>query len=157
MPQWPFIPTQVYKRSDIHDQYGGTRQGGIAPSAQFPYIFIFSGKTGTQYGYQDGWENPDVFSYTGEGREGDMKFTKGNLALREHINSGKRVFLFEYQSKGYVKFITELQFYDMGYFEAPDANRNLRKSHQILFYKIGRARNQYSFCSRTYTSRRRPI
>src|SRR6476659_5250569 len=110
MAQSPFITDHVYKRSTIHDQYGGTRQGGISPSAGHPYIFIFSGKTGAQYGYADAWDNPDIFTYTGEGQVGDMRFAKGNLALRDHLNNGKRVFLFEYQSKGYVKFICELEF-----------------------------------------------
>jgi 5-methylcytosine-specific restriction protein A len=49
----------------IHDEYGGNRQGGIAPSAKAPYIFIFSGKSGAQYGYKDGWDNQNIFSYTG--------------------------------------------------------------------------------------------
>jgi len=66
MEKLPFIPDQIYKRSDIHDQYGGNRQGGISPSAKFPFIFIFSGKSGEQYGYKDGWDNPNIFSYTGE-------------------------------------------------------------------------------------------
>ena len=89
----PFIFNQLYKRSLIHDEFGGNRQGGISPSAKVPYIFIFSGKSGAQYGYRDGWDNHNVFSYTGEGQEGDMQFIKGNLALKEHLNRGKRVFL----------------------------------------------------------------
>lgn len=59
----PFIPNQLYKRSLIHDEYGGNRQGGISPSAKFPYIFVFSGKTGTQYGYKDRWNNEDIHLY----------------------------------------------------------------------------------------------
>ncbi len=39
-----FIVGKVYKRSTIHDQYGGNRQGGIAASALYPFIFIFSGE-----------------------------------------------------------------------------------------------------------------
>jgi hypothetical protein len=39
--QLPFLPDQIVKRSLIHDQYGGSRQSGISPSANFPYIFIF--------------------------------------------------------------------------------------------------------------------
>ena len=83
----PFLPHQLYKRSLIHDEFGGNRQGGISPSAKVPYIFIFSGKSGAQYGYEDGWDNHNIFSYTGEGQEGDMQFIKGNLALKDHINS----------------------------------------------------------------------
>lgn len=137
MDKIPFIPNQIYKRSDIHDHYGGNRQGGIAPSAKFPYIFIFSGKTGSQYGYKDGWDNPNIFSYTGEGQVGDMKFIKGNLALRDHIHNGKRVFLFEYERKGYVKFISELEFYDIGYFDTPDIHKNERIGIKFFFKRKG--------------------
>lgn len=137
MNKLPFIPNHTYKRSEIHDLYGGNRQGGIAPSAKVPCIFIFSGKSGSQYGYKDGWDNPNVFSYTGEGQIGDMKFIKGNLALRDHIKNGKRVFLFEYERSGYVKFISELEFFDIGYFDTPDINKTERLGIKFFFKKKG--------------------
>ncbi len=137
MDKNPFIPNHVYKRSDIHDFYGGNRQGGIAPSAKVPYIFIFSGKSGSQYGYKDGWDNPNIFSYTGEGQVGDMKFIKGNLALREHINNGKRVFLFEYERIGYVKFISELELYDIGSEDTLDINKTERVGIKFFFKRKG--------------------
>lgn len=133
----PFIPNQLYKRTDIHALYGGNGQSGISPSAKFPYIFIFSGKTGNQYGYKDRWDNENIFSYTGEGQIGDMKFVKGNLALRDHINNGKRVFLFEYQKSGIVKFITELEFFDFGYFPTTDLNKNERDGIKFFFKRKG--------------------
>ena len=137
MEKLPFIPEQLYKRSEIHDQYGGNRQGGISPSARFPFIFIFSGKSGVQYGYKDGWDNPNIFSYTGEGQIGDMKFIKGNLALRDHVTNGKRVFLFEYERSGFVKFISELEFYDVDYFETPDINKDNRVGIKFFFKRKG--------------------
>jgi hypothetical protein len=129
----PFIPNQIYKRSIIHDQYGGTRQGGIAPSAQFPYIFIFSGSQGKAHGYEDAWDNSQVYTYTGEGQVGDMQFVKGNLALRDHLARGKRVFLFEYVRTAYVRFVTELEVFDFGYFEALDSAKNLRQAIRFFF------------------------
>jgi hypothetical protein len=137
MLQSPFIPNQLYKRSLIHDEYGGNRQGGISPSAKVPYIFIFSGKSGAQYGYRDGWDNHNIFSYTGEGQEGDMQFIKGNLALKEHLNRGKRVFLFEIEGGGLVKFISEMEFYDADYFETPDINGTNRIGIKFFLKRIG--------------------
>jgi hypothetical protein len=137
MPQSPFIPNQLYKRSLIHDEYGGNRQGGIAPSAKAPYIFIFSGKSGAQYGYKDGWDNQNIFSYTGEGQAGDMQFIRGNLALKEHLNIGKRVFLFEIEGGGLVKFISEMEFYDADYFETPDINGTNRIGIKFFLKRIG--------------------
>jgi hypothetical protein len=132
-----FIPNQVYKRKLIHDEYGGNRQSGISPSAINPFIFIFSGKSGAQYGYRDGWDNKNIFSYTGEGQEGDMQFVKGNLALRQHKENGKRVFLFEIEGNSFVKFVSEMEFYDADYFETPDRNGNNRVGIRFFLKRIG--------------------
>lgn len=140
MDKLPFIPNQTYnRRLDIHKNYGGNWQSGICPSAnpKYPYIFIFSGKTGKQHGYKDGWDNPNVFSYTGEGQAGDMSFTKGNLALRDHLKNGKRVFLFEGLGKGLVKFVSELEFYDADYFETHDTSKTTRIAIRFFFKRKG--------------------
>ncbi len=138
MEKLPFIPNQIYnRRADIHALYGGNRQSGICPSANFPFIFIFSGKSGHQHGYKDGWDNPNVFSYTGEGQAGDMKFTKGNLALRDHLQKGKRVFLFESENKGFVKFICEVEFFDADYFETHDTAGITRLGIKFFFKRKG--------------------
>jgi len=47
----------------------------------------------------------------------NKKFVKSNLALRDHLLNGKRVFLFESVSKGYVKFKCEAEVFDADYFE----------------------------------------
>jgi 5-methylcytosine-specific restriction protein A len=137
LEQLPFIPDQIYKRSTLHDLYGGNRQGGITPTRSHPYIFIFSGKTGAQYGYKDGWDNENVFSYTGEGQDGDMKFIRGNLALKDHIDNGKRVLLFEYQRTGYVKFNCELEFFDCDFFNTLDINGKDRIGIKFFFKRKG--------------------
>jgi 5-methylcytosine-specific restriction protein A len=137
LEQLPFIPNQTIKRSEIHDRFGGSRMSGISPTANFPYIFIFTGAQGKQHGYEDAWDNPNVFSYTGEGQAGDMKFIKGNLALREHKENGKRVFLFEYVSSGIVKFITELVVFDFDFFETFDSSKKLRQGIRFFFHKAG--------------------
>lgn len=138
MNKSPFIPEQIYnRRKDIHAIYGGNWQSGISPSANHPYIFIFSGKSGHQHGYEDGWDNPNVFSYTGEGQAGDMEFTRGNLALRDHKLNGKRVFLFEFVSKGFVKFKCEVEVFDIDYFETHDTSGAIRIGLKFFFKKVG--------------------
>ena len=128
-----FNEGQLYRRRDIHDMYGGNRQSGISPSAKVPYIFIVTGAAGQQHGYKDEWLNEDVFSYTGEGQSGDMKFTKGNLALRNHLANVRRVFLFEYVAKGMVKFVNELIFLDCDYFETHDTSGKTRVGIKFFF------------------------
>jgi 5-methylcytosine-specific restriction protein A len=136
--QLPFIPNQIYnRRNDIHRIYGGNWQSGIAPSATHPYIFIFSGKSGKQHGYEDRWDNPDVFTYTGEGQNGDMQFIRGNLALRNHIANGKRVFLFESDARGFVKFISEVEVFDADFFETRDTAGLYRVGIKFFFKRPG--------------------
>ncbi|HEX5003258.1 MAG TPA: HNH endonuclease [Bacteroidia bacterium] len=133
----PFIPGQRYQRSSIHDQFGGNRQGGIAPCANFPYIFIFTKAGGAKHGYKDYWDNDKVFSYTGEGQSGDMRFVKGNLALRDHLQAGKRVFLFKYVASGFVEFESELEGFDYDYFETPDTAGDMRLGIRFFFKRKG--------------------
>ena len=45
------------RRSDIHGIYKGQQYGGIATPAEHPYIFIFTGDAGGEYGYIDDFEN----------------------------------------------------------------------------------------------------
>ena len=136
--QLPFIPGQLYnRRSDIHAKYGGNWQSGICPSGNYPYIFIFSGKSGKQHGYEDGWDNPNVFTYTGEGQSGDMQFTRGNLALKDHLSNGKRIFLFESVSTGVVRFVSEVEFFDVDYFETPDTSGAIRIGIKFFFKRKG--------------------
>jgi 5-methylcytosine-specific restriction enzyme A len=99
-PELRFAVDQVYDRqTEIHDLFGGGRQSGIAPSAQAPAVFIFTGDSGGQYGYTDSHSEEQVFSYTGEGQLGDMTLTKGNLAILEHSKQGKALHVFEILGK----------------------------------------------------------
>ena len=56
-----------------------------------------------------------------------------NLALRDHLLNGKRVFLFEILGKGMVRFNTELDFIETGYFEALDTYGTLRTAIKFFF------------------------
>jgi 5-methylcytosine-specific restriction enzyme A len=60
---------EVYnRRSDIHGPFGGQQQGGISTPSGWPFVFLFTGESGKQYGYEDGWDDNGVFLYTGEGQ-----------------------------------------------------------------------------------------
>jgi len=50
-----FVPGELYRRRDLHERFGGQRQGGIStPSAQH-FIMLFAGEQGEHYGYQHGF------------------------------------------------------------------------------------------------------
>jgi 5-methylcytosine-specific restriction protein A len=115
-----FVEQETYIRKEIHSALGGQRQGGISTPALYPFIFIFTGETGQLQGYGfDGWKAKDRFHYTGEGQpaRGDMTFTGGNRAIRDHIANDERILLFEILKKrrpgqGNVKFLGELEYVD---------------------------------------------
>ncbi|WP_354686718.1 HNH endonuclease signature motif containing protein [Cupriavidus necator] len=96
-----FVLGQNYHRqNEIHDRFGGNRQGGIATSGKVPAIFLFTEESGERYGYIDGRDELGVFSYTGAGQVGDMEFKRGNLAILEHATNGQALHLFKSLGKG---------------------------------------------------------
>lgn len=115
-PNYGFVKDKVYVRKEIMDDFGGQRQGGIATPRRYPVIFIFTGESGQEHGYgYDGWKDDKTFFYTGEGQAGDMDFVRGNKAIRDHEENGKRIFLFEQLSprsrnKGKVRFKGEMRY-----------------------------------------------
>jgi len=91
----PFEVGQLVTRKDLHDQYGGQRQGGISTPAREPFMFLFTGDSGLAHGYQDSWDAlRNRFLYYGEGQRGDQQLTYGNLAIAEHEARGKALLLF---------------------------------------------------------------
>lgn len=79
------------------------------------------------------WENENIFSYTGEGKINDMQFIRGNLALRNHITNGKRVFLFISLGNGRVRFEGELELITIDYFLGKDEKKNERTAMLRIF------------------------
>jgi len=93
---FPFILGQLYnRRQSIHDVYGGQQQGGISTPVGAPFVFLFTGDSGEEHGYRDGWSEDGSFAYCGEGQTGDQKFIRGNRAIRDHVEDGKDLLLFE--------------------------------------------------------------
>lgn len=112
-----FVKDRIYVRRELHDQFGGQRQGGISTPRNHPMIFLFTGQSGEEHGYgYDEQRSADLYYYTGEGQsdKGDMTFSRGNRAIRDHENHGKRLFLFEQlpnraKNRGKVRFICEMR------------------------------------------------
>jgi 5-methylcytosine-specific restriction enzyme A len=112
-----FVPGSTYNRRNLHAKYGGQAQGGICTPARHPFIMLFTGESGTAYGYHDGWTPEGVFQYTGEGQRGDMSFVRGNRAIRDHEKDGKDLYLFEQAGRGRVRYIGQM--FCAGYHERP--------------------------------------
>jgi 5-methylcytosine-specific restriction protein A len=128
-----FIQGHVYRRRDLHDQYGGQRQGGISTPSQYPFILLFTGESGEQHGYMDGWSADGLFLYTGEGQQGDMTFIRGNAAIRNHINDGKDLHLFAQVKKGYVRYIGQMVCTGFHTQAGPDTTGHVR---QMMIFEL---------------------
>jgi 5-methylcytosine-specific restriction protein A len=130
-----FVPEQLYnRRRDIHGRFGGQEQGGMITPSKHNLIFLVTGNSGRVHGYEDRWsDDGSTFFYFGEGQTGDMKFTKGNLALRDHILHGEDVHLLEEvpAKSGYLRYKGQMVCTGFSFADAPDTQRNMRKA--ILF------------------------
>ena len=122
-----------YQRSKLHDEFGGNRQNGISTIPKHPFIFIFSGGSGESHGYVDGWDEENYYHYSGEGQTGDMKFIRGNRALRDHANEEKAVHLFEKVKSGSWKYVDQLELFKWNEFDTHDTNGKMRKGIEFIF------------------------
>jgi hypothetical protein len=135
----PFEVGALYGRRDqIHGLLGGQRQGGISTPATSPFVILFTGEAGKQHGYHDFWDDNGVLHYYGEGQRGDMKFSGGNLAIREHLNNGKRLLLFQMMGHGRpCRFLGEFRFlhaYEQS--GIPDTHGDLRKALVFMLQPV---------------------
>lgn len=119
-------PGFEYQRTALHEKLGGQQQGGISTPANSPVILIFTGGSGTQYGYQDRWLEEDVFLYAGEGQRGDMEWKGGNVAVRDHAVIGKDLLLFESVRKAWVRYVGQFVCNGFHIEKAPDVDGNER-------------------------------
>jgi 5-methylcytosine-specific restriction protein A len=118
---------KLYKRKeDIHLHLGGQRQGGISTPSAHPVVLLFTGDAGFEYGYEDKFHTDGTFWYTGEGQVGDMEMLRGNSAIRDHIQNGKRLHLFEYVKKAYVSYVGEARYVDHHIASRPDREDSIR-------------------------------
>lgn len=138
-----FVLNREYsRRDDIHGIFGGQQQGGISTPNSHPYVFLFTGGPGTAYGYEDRWIDEDCFTYTGEGQVGDMEFVRGNRAIRDHLQNGKALLLFETTGKGGpVVFRGQFFCQSWEYFQGPDVEDNLRRSIRFHLIRLGTDRS----------------
>jgi 5-methylcytosine-specific restriction enzyme A len=133
---------KVYsRRSDIHGPYRGQQYGGISTPADHPFVFLFTGESGEQYGYRDGWDDNGVFLYTGEGQVGDMEFTRGNRSIRDHALDGKDIHLFQAIGKGAgYRYLGRFACPTWEYREGVDVNGDKRQV--IVFHLIQTEENE---------------
>lgn len=122
------VSGRTYKRSALHKEFGGQRQGGISTPRKSPMVLLFTGEQGKQYGYLDGFHTDGTYWYTGEGRKGDMRMVAGNLAIRSHAQLSKNLHLFEYVKKGEVRYLGNASYLEHREEVRPDVDKNPRNA-----------------------------
>jgi hypothetical protein len=103
--EWRLQPGDRIWRKDLHDLYGGRRQGGIGPSTKSPNVFVFTdAASGEEHGYRDRWESADSLLYTGEGQVGDQQMKQGNAAILHHQAQGRALRVFQ-GARGNIEYV----------------------------------------------------
>jgi hypothetical protein len=129
-PQTPFplAPGDRIRRTMLHEQFGGRRQGGISPSAVSPNVFLITDPDrGEAYGYlYDGRSTDGFYHYTGEGQVGDQQMTQGNRTVQDHQREGRALRLFRARGTE-LEYLGEFAYVNDYQAEAPDITGELRK------------------------------
>jgi 5-methylcytosine-specific restriction protein A len=135
-----FVLGKTYQRwPDLNIPFGGGRQGGISDSAQAPVTFLFTGDSGERYGYEDRFDDEGTYLFSGEGQKSDMRFVRGNMAVRDHSVRGKALHLFRTIGKGKgQKYLGEFVYHGHDWVRAPDVEGILRNA--IIFRLVPVAR-----------------
>jgi len=94
--RWSLEPGERIRRRELHERYGGARQGGVSPSRSSPNLFVFTNLHARErQGYYDWWEEDGSFHYTGQGQRGYQTLTGGNLAVLNHVKDGRALRVFQ--------------------------------------------------------------
>ena len=104
---WTLDPGDAISRVQLHDEYGGTRQGGISSSTTTPTVLLFTVPGHIVAGYIDRWESSErkVYLYCGMGQDGDQDpLRSGNRAILNHAREGRDLRLFTPNS-GRVRYV----------------------------------------------------
>jgi transcriptional regulator with XRE-family HTH domain len=95
---WDLLIGASILRKDLHDRFGGVREGGISPvDKKSRNILIFtSPHVGVSHGYEpDIWLNDDTFLYCGEGQSGDQEMVRYNKSILQHVERDKVLRVFD--------------------------------------------------------------
>ncbi len=112
-PEYPQPPKKAplpaLTKIEVERKYGvnlGFYTRGINVTSKNIVLISVVKRNNDGFVYHDCWVDEGVYSYSGEGKYGDQKFEKGNLALKNAGITGKDIYLL-------VKFSTD-EYYDKG-------------------------------------------
>ncbi len=92
-PEGALVVGDTYRRTHLHDRFGGNRQTGISSPAGAAFTMLFSDPNAAhEHGYRDRWEAGLYRYYGAWSGEGDMVLTAHNRAV---IDRSPRLHLFQ--------------------------------------------------------------
>jgi len=108
-----FYIGQVYIRKEINNMLGGQEQGGISTPRSAPCVLLFRRKNALGYMQDDGWQLDGFYHFTGQGQSFDMQMKRGNKSVRNHLEAGKVLMVFEsakpteglYRFQGFMNYV----------------------------------------------------
>ncbi|MEM1563152.1 MAG: YDG/SRA domain-containing protein [Candidatus Bathyarchaeia archaeon] len=120
-------------------RYNGSLKGGIR------YIVLITVLRKTpeeslRNPYNDRLED-DILLYTGEGRVGNQKMVRGNLALKRQMKEGFPIFVFEKKSPGKYMFLGQYIVLSVHVEIQPDIEGQRR---EVFLYKLKRVSHSVS-------------
>jgi hypothetical protein len=132
-------PGDTIRRTDLHAQYGGRRQGGISPSKVSDNVFLITAPAiGERHGYlYDGPREDGYYHYTGEGQYGDQLMAQGNRAIRDHRAEGRDLQLFSARNTE-LTYIGQYVYVDHYFADAPETNHGEVRS--VIVFRLSQVK-----------------
>lgn len=125
-------PGQSLLRREVHERYGGRRQGGIGPSSKVPAVLFFTDPaTGQPHGYYDGMDDDGLYNYVGEGQFGDQKLVQGNKAILRHKDEGRSLEGFLARGTS-VTYLGEFELVDFHFTETHESGNNVLRQAVVF-------------------------
>ena len=145
-------PGNTIRRTELHERFGGRRQGGISPSKASDNVFVITAPDrGEAYGYvYDGWGADDFFHYTGEGQTGDQQMTQGNRTVRDHESEGRELHVLEAHGTE-LTYIGQFRYHDNYQADAPEVDDG--PTRKVLVFRLAQITGDRSGPKRTRLDR----
>lgn len=130
-------PGSSIRRKELHETYGGRRQGGISPCAESKNVFLFMDKKrGAANGYiYDGVHKDGSLHYTGEGQHGDQQMAQGNRAIRDHRREERDLHVFDVE-KGVARHLGEFEY--VRHYDADAPPRGGGEDRKVIVFVLRR-------------------
>ena len=131
----------LHQRSELHARFGGNPRAGICGTKSGVVLIFSDPKSGVPFGYdQHDFVEDGIYHYTGEGRVGDQRLTRGNKAILE----GHTLLLFARVDRYSQVFVGEVGLADPPYYlaTAQDSKGNQRS---VIVFRFVPSRADFAF------------